>query len=96
LDQSCGEQYEIEGWLAVLAVVVVTAVAVMSRPANAQALSEQEAYAIAQDAYVYAYPLMLTHATLQKLSNFAESVAGDAFGPPNQFHHARAFPNPAD
>jgi hypothetical protein len=36
----------------------------------------------------------LTHTTLQKLSNFAEPVEGDAFGPPNQFHHVRAFANP--
>jgi len=53
-------------------------------------LSEQEANAIAKDAYVYAYPLILTHITLQKLSNFAEPIEDDAFGPPNQFHHARA------
>lgn len=64
--------------------------------AQDSALSDQEAYAIAKDAYVYAYPMMLTYATLQKLSNFAEPKDGDAFGPPNQFHHARAFPEPAD
>lgn len=63
---------------------------------GAEAVSEQEAYGIARDAYVYAYPLMLTHATLQKLSNFAEPKEGDAFGPPNRFNHARAFPNPDD
>lgn len=40
--------------------------------------------------------MMLTYTTLQKLSNFAEQKEGDAFGPPSQFHHARAFPNPAD
>lgn len=57
---------------------------------------EQEASAIAKDAYVFAYPLMLTHATLQKLGNFAVAPPGDAFGPPNQFHHARAFPKADD
>lgn len=67
-----------------------------SRPAQAEALSEQEARTIAKDAYVYAYPMMLTHATLRKLSNFAEAPPGDAFGPPNQFHHARAFPKAED
>lgn len=56
-------------------------------------LSEQEAYAIARDAYVYAYPLLVTHATLQKLTNFAEPVPGLTRGPPNQFHHARAYPD---
>lgn len=56
-------------------------------------LSEQEARAIAKDAYVYAYPLLLTYATLQKLTNFAEPVPGITSGPPNQFHHARAYPD---
>jgi hypothetical protein len=65
-------------------------------PTSAQNVSDEEAYEIAKDAYVYAYPLMLTHTTLEKLSNFAEPLEGDAFGPPNQFHHARAFPNPDD
>lgn len=62
--------------------------------AFAEDVSEQEASAIAKDAYVYAYPLVLTHTTLQQFSNFAEPVEGDAFGPPNQFHHIRAFPDP--
>ncbi|MCD9085714.1 DUF1254 domain-containing protein [Stenotrophomonas sp. SY1] len=62
----------------------------------AASLSEQEAYAIAKDAYVYAYPAMLTYATVRKLSNFAEPKVGDAFGPPNQFHHALAYPNAED
>ena len=37
---------------------------------------------------------MLTHATVQKLGNFAEPIEGDAFGPPNQFHHVRKFADP--
>lgn len=67
-----------------------------SRPAAAAPLSEQEAYAIAKEAYVYAYPAMLTYATVRKLSNFAEPKVGDTFGPPNQFHHALAYPNADD
>lgn len=59
-------------------------------------ISEQEAYAIAKDAYVYAYPAMLTYTTVRKLSNFAEPKVGDTFGPPNQFHHALAYPNADD
>jgi len=67
---------------------------VVAGRASAQNVSEQEAYAIARDAYVFAYPLMLTHTTVQKLSNFAEPIEGDAFGPPNQFHHVRKFADP--
>lgn len=66
----------------------------LSGPATAQGVSDEAVYEIAKDAYVYAYPLMLTHATLQKLSNFAEAVDGDAYGPPNQFHHVRQFADP--
>ncbi|MEI3852074.1 MULTISPECIES: DUF1254 domain-containing protein [Ensifer] len=76
--------------------LIPLALLALAGPACAEDVTEQEAYAIARDAYVYAYPLVLTHTTLQKLSNFAEAVDGDAFGPPNQFHHARAFPNPDD
>jgi hypothetical protein len=61
---------------------------------QAPSLSEQEAAAIAKEAYVYAYPLMLSYATLQKLTNFAEPVPGFTSGPANQFHHARAFADP--
>lgn len=51
---------------------------------------------IAKDAYVYAYPLVLTHTTLRQLNNFAEQPAGaaTAHGPANRFNHARAFPGP--
>jgi len=74
--------------------LVAFALLALTGSASAQNVSDEEAYAIAKDAYVYAYPLMLTHATVQKLSNFAEPIEGDAFGPPNQFHHVRQFADP--
>jgi hypothetical protein len=40
--------------------------------------------------------MMFAYIALQKLSNFAKPRDEDAFGPPNQSHHARALPNPAD
>ena len=64
----------------------------LASSASAQSVLDEEAYQIAKDAYVYAYPMALTHATLQRLSNFAEP-AGPARGPANQFHHVRAFPD---
>ena len=56
---------------------------------------EQEAYDIAKDAYVYAYPLLLSDLTLRQQTNFAEPTGKLAQAPLNQFSHAREF-TPAD
>jgi hypothetical protein len=64
-------------------------------PASAQNVSQQEAYEIAKDAYVYAYPLMLTDAFVRQGTNYAEPTRIVTQAPYNQFSHARAFP-PAD
>jgi hypothetical protein len=64
-------------------------------PAWAQNVSEQEAYEIARDAYVYAYPLMVTDAFTRQGTNYAEPTGIVTQAPYNQFSHARAFP-PAD
>jgi hypothetical protein len=61
-------------------------------PAN---LTEQEAYEIARDAYVYGYPLLLSDVTLRQQTNFAEPTGKLAQAPLNQFSHAREF-TPAD
>jgi hypothetical protein len=58
-------------------------------------LTEQEAYEIAKDAYVYAYPLVLQDASIRQLTNFPEPTGIPAQGPFNRFSHATAFP-PAD
>jgi hypothetical protein len=64
-------------------------------PASAQKVSDEEAYTIVKDAYVYAYPLMLQYATIRQVTNFAEPTGIVAQAPFNQFSHAREFP-PAD
>src|SRR5262249_28662681 len=63
--------------------------------ASAQQISEQQAYEIAKDAYVYAYPLVLEYVTKIQGTNYAEPTGIPAQSPFNQFGHARAFP-PAD
>jgi hypothetical protein len=60
-------------------------------PASAQNASDQETYEIARDAYVYAYPLMLSDLTLRQQTNFAEPTGKLAQAPLNQFSHAREF-----
>ena len=74
-----------------------TAVAVsisFSASAQSPGLSEQEAYAIARDAYIYAYPLVLMDVTRQQLTNYAEPSGAPGQGPPNRFMHLREFPDP--
>lgn len=63
--------------------------------ASAQPVSEQQAYEIARDAYVYAYPLVLLGTSIMQGSNYAAPTGIPAQGPFNQFTHGRAF-MPAD
>jgi hypothetical protein len=64
-------------------------------PTGAASVSDQEAYEIAKDAYVYAYPLVLEYVTMTQAANYAEPTGIPTQAPFNQFSHARAFP-PAD
>lgn len=61
---------------------------------QAQTVSEQEAYDIAREAYIYAYPLVLMDLTRQQLTNFAEPPGTPGQGPANRFIHIREFPDP--
>src|SRR5215470_7455553 len=63
--------------------------------ALAQNVSEEEAAAIAKDAYVYAYPLVLTYLTAIQTTNYAEPTGIPTQAPINQFSHARELV-PAD
>jgi hypothetical protein len=63
--------------------------------ASAQNASDQEAYGIARDAYIYAYPLVLMDVFMRQGTNYAEPTGIVTQAPYNQFSHARAFP-PAD
>ena len=63
--------------------------------ASAQDVSEQEAYEIAKEAYVYAFPFMLQYTTQMQLTNVAGPTGRLGQAPFNQFSHASAFA-PAD
>jgi hypothetical protein len=68
---------------------------VLSLVAHAQsAITESEAQAIAVDAYVYFYPLIIMDVTRKQLTNM-EPGKGSLGGPMNTFANAPAFP-PAD
>jgi hypothetical protein len=63
-------------WIVALGLAALLA-ASAGKETKAETLSDAEVYSIAKDAYVFAYPMLLTDATLRKLSNFAEAVDGD-------------------
>src|SRR5882762_3289981 len=83
--------------LTVAALTFGTAMLPSAQTASAQSpgISEQEAYEIAKEAYVYAYPLLLMDAFMRQGTNYAEPTGIVTQAPYNQFSHARAFP-PAD
>ena len=75
------------------AAAAVAAAVSMTWPASAQPLSEQEAYEIAHDAYVYAYPMVIFEVTRRVMTN-VEHVDG-LRAPMNRIAHARTFPDPS-
>jgi hypothetical protein len=76
-----------------LVAAVCFATALLPRPAQTQAVSSDEAQAIAADAYLYFYPLITMDLTRKQLIN---TEAGKGIGGPmNMFVNIPAFP-PAD
>jgi hypothetical protein len=62
-----------------------------STPAGARAAIAEEAQAIAQEAYVYLYPLIIMDLTRKQLTNLDPRVNAMG-GPINAFTHIRTFP----
>jgi hypothetical protein len=74
---------------AVLSVLVVT-ISTLA-PSAAQTISADEAQAIAQEAYLYFYPLVTMDVTRKQLINSGPKTAGIG-GPPNTFDNIQAYP----
>ena len=78
--------------LRALATLAASGMAVSTASAQqTQAVSEQEAYEIARDAYVYAYPMVIMEITRRVGTNVAQPEGLRA--PVNQIANVRAFPD---
>lgn len=76
--------------------VLLLAAALVVQPARADPapVTADEALAIATDAYVYAYPLVLMELSRRVLTNAGEGAPARVHGAPmNQFAHMRTFPD---
>ncbi|MGK9167632.1 DUF1254 domain-containing protein [Inquilinus limosus] len=80
---------------ALAASILVSAMSVQSVLAQdtAPKLTEEQAHAIAVDAYVYLYPLITMEVTRKQLTNTDKGLGG---GPMNEFHSVPAYPPASD
>jgi hypothetical protein len=75
-----------------MALTVVATTAFAAHAQQPQRISQQEAEAIAQEAYIYLYPLVTMDVSRRQLTNIeAGKMIGR--GPMNTFTHVRAFPD---
>jgi hypothetical protein len=51
-----------------------------------------EIYALAKDAYLYAYPIVMMDVTRRQATNVADATSVNMRAPMNQFAHVRAYP----
>src|SRR5262245_4961308 len=68
----------------------------MGTGAPSQTVSEQEAYEIARDAYVYAYPIVTMDVSMRQSTNVPNANTIALRAPINQFAHARTYPRAED
>lgn len=77
--------------LALAFLSLMTGEALLAPNARAQSPSANEGQAIAQEAYIYLYPLILMDLTRKQLTNL-DAKTNALGGPANAFTHVRAFP----
>src|SRR5262245_14685722 len=61
-----------------------------------QSVSEQEAYAIAKEVYIYAYPIVTMDVSMHQSTNVPDAKTIPLRAPVNQFAHARTYPRAED
>ena len=78
--------------VALLCAFVASTASAQTQTSKAKGISEHEAYEIAKDAYVYAYPLVLMDVSRAAMTN-VEAPSRDGKAPVNQFGHKPSFPD---
>jgi len=56
-------------------------------------LTSEQIYALAREAYLYAYPIVSMETTMRQAINVPDAATINLRAPINQFAHARAYPN---
>ncbi|HOM77345.1 MAG TPA: DUF1254 domain-containing protein [Anaerohalosphaeraceae bacterium] len=79
------------GFLTTALIVVLLLMQVSPLQADSPKISEQEAYDIGVEAYVYLYPLITMDVTRKVMTNVPAGVK-EGVGPMGVFNHFRAFP----
>lgn len=81
---------------AMLIAAFSTAIIAHAQISQAQTTSEKDAYEIARDAYIYAYPLVLMDATRQQLTNFVVPPGTPGQGPQRPQASGRLQAHPSE
>src|SRR5262245_23574295 len=68
----------------------------LSVPAVAQSPTDPEAYEIARDAYMFAYPIVSMDATARQSTNVPDAQTIALRAPFNEFAHATSYPRAED
>jgi hypothetical protein len=80
----------------IIATLSAAVALVLDWPAQGQttqsSLTPEETYAIARDAYLYAYPIVSMDITMRQATNVPDAATVNMRAPVNQFAHARAYP----
>lgn len=82
----------LRGALVALCAGVVLPMSAQAQNSQRPALTAEETYALARDAYLYAYPIVSFDVTMRQATNVPDAESINIRAPINQFANARAYP----
>jgi len=78
------------------AAIAILSALLIGAPATAQEITREQAYEIARDAYVFAYPIVTMDISRRQSTNVQNARSIPLRAPINQFAHARTYPSAED